>query len=374
MDRHIYWIWLRQALQGNVKMMYALYSVIADVEQIFRADRHQYKAWGIPDTYIKDLSDKDLTAAYNILGQCHHFDIEVVSIEDELYPASLRDIALPPCLLFYQGNLKKCLDSPILTLIGTRYSTATGEAIASDFAYELSSAGFTVCCGVAEGIEAAVQQSVLRADGRCLLLLPCGMLVVNKRVKYLIKDVVVNGAVISEWLPHERVERDSYHIRNRLLGALSDGVLALQTPKKSGVLMTVNYALQQGRDVFSIPGGLRDPSYAGNNQLLREGAIPAIESADIIGFYKPKWKEALCSLSEQDPQFERFVQSVSQKTSFDSEMEQLIYSVLDNEGQTVDEIVMKTDLHPQQVLCQLSLMEVKGWICSIPGGKYKLNS
>lgn len=372
MNRYLYWIWLRLAFQGNVKMMYALYSVVEDVEKIFRADKKQYVEWGVPATYLAALVDKDLTSAYNILGQCERFNIGILSIEDEQYPENLRQIALPPCLLFYQGDFLKCLKTPMLTVVGTRYATASGEAIAGDFATGLALSGFTVVCGVAQGIEEAIHKAVLSADGKCILLLPCGILSAPKRVRYLMKDVVTHGAVLSEWLPGEKSPYDAYKIRNRLLSALTPGTLILQSPRKSGSQITANYALSQGKDVFTIPGGLLDPSFAGNNILLRDGAIPVLEAMDIVNYYKPKYEDQLADIVIEDDSYEKYVQSISQKLEFENKEQQIVYSVMTNEGNTIDEIVLKSELATHVVLSQLTMMELNGWIKAIPGGKYKI--
>ncbi len=371
MNRHLYWIWLRLALEGNIKMMYALYSVAGDIETVFQSDKKQYTDWGVPQNYLSALENKDLTSAYNILGQCERFDIGILSIDEEQYPEDLRRIALPPCMLFYRGKFLECLKTPMLTVVGTRYSTTSGEAITADFGRNLSLAGFTIVCGVAQGNEEALYKSVIAADGRCVLLLPCGILSVSPRVKYLFKDVVTNGAVVSEWLPGEKGQRDAYKIRNRLLSAFTPGTLILQSPRRSGTQMTANYALSQGKDVFSIPGGLLDPTFAGNNLLLRDGAIPVIEAMDIVEYYKPKYKDELFDIVVEDDGFEKYVQSISQN-EFESQEQQIVYGAMTHEGNTIDEIVAKSDLATHIVLSQLTLMEINGWIEAIPGGKYKI--
>lgn len=371
MSRHIYWIWLRMALGGNIKVMYALYIVAGDIHTLFRADRDQYTDWGVPASFIKALTDKDLTPAYNILGQCEKFGIGIIAIDDDDYPDSLRQIALPPCMLFYQGALFDNLNAPNLTVVGTRYCTAGGEAVATEFATGLSLSGFSLFCGVAEGIESALHRAIVQADGRNVLFLPCGHLAVSKRVKHLMLDVLPRGAVVSELLPHERAPYDAYQMRNRLLSAMSLGTLVLQAPAKSGVLITAGYALEQGRDVFVLPGSLRDPSYAGNNRLLRDGAMPIIEFNDIVEYYKPRFSNALRDIEIEDKEFESFVRSVSQSREFDSTEQQRVYSVISPVGVTIDEIVLSSGVPASRVLSELTIMEMKGWISPLPGGKYK---
>lgn len=371
MNRHIYWIWLRMALGGNIKLMYALYTVAGDIDTLFRADRDQYTDWGVPDSYIKPLTDKDLTAAYNILGQCDRFDIGMVAIDDDDYPNSLRQITLPPCILFYQGAFFENLDMPSLTVVGTRYCTASGEAVAAEFATGLSLSGFSLICGVAEGIESTLHRAIVQADGRNVLFLPCGHLAVSKRVKRLMADALPKGAVVSELLPYERTPYDAYQIRNRLLAGMSLGTLVLQAPAKSGVLITAGYALEQGKDVFVLPGSLRDPSYVGNNRLLRDGAMPVIEFADIVQYYKPRFGAALRDIEIEDKEFENFVRSVSQSREFDSIEQQRVYSVIPSQGVTIDDIVLSSGIPASRVLSELTIMEMKGWISPLPGGKYK---
>ncbi len=371
MNKYVYWIWLRLALKGDVKLMYALWKVAGSAENIYRADRSLLEHWGVSDRRQKDLLDKNLDKSNNIFGICQQFGLEILCIDDADYPEQLLQLAIPPCLLFYQGDLFACLQTPSLTVIGTRYSTATGEALASEFAHHLATAGFTLFCGVADGIEAMVHRAVVNADGRCVLLLPGGLLTVSKRVSSLIRDVLPHGAVISECLPNEKGGYDAYQVRNRLLSGFTAGTLILQAPHKSGAMMTAGYALEQGKDVFVLPGGLRDPSYAGNNELLREGATPVIDPADIVRFYLPSWKEHLQEVVIEDEAFESVVESVTESTQFDTAEEQLIFSKIPEEGITADELAQSTELPVHQVLSALTMMELKGWVAPQPGGKFK---
>ena len=371
MNKHLLWIWLRLALKSDIKMMYALYEVAGSVVDIFNADRKLLDEWGVSDRFRASLLDKRLTKAHNILGQCEQFDLSILCIEDEDYPVCLREIALPPCLLFYQGDLFSCINGPALTVIGTRHSTATGEALASEFAHHLAVAGFAIFCGVAEGIEAAVHKACISADGKCVLFLPGGLLTANKYVSRLIREVLPHGAVVSECFPTELGGRNAYQIRNRLLCAFTPGTLILQAPAKSGALMTASYALEQGKDVFVLPGGLKDPSFTGNNRLLRDGAIPSIAPEDIVEYYKPKWEDALQSVVIEDDVFEGYITTVTEGNQFDDEEEQIIFCAITPEGITSDEIAVKTGLPVQKILAKITLMEFKGWIAPLPGGKYK---
>ena len=372
MNRNLYWIWLRLVLQGNINHMYSVYTAIADIETVFRGSYDDYKKHSIPSDCISALLDKDLTAAYNIWGQCEKFGINILTIEDDAYPQNLREIAVPPCMLFYMGDLLSCLNTPLITVVGTRHSSASGDAIASKFGEDFANIGVTIVCGVAQGIDEAICKSVVKADGRCIMMLPCGILAVPDRVRYLMKNAVTHGAVVSEWLPHEPTTNDSYLIRNRLLSALSYGTLVLQSPKKSGAQMTANYALSQGKEVFSIPGGVLDPSFAGNNLLLQDGAVIVLEAMDVVNYYRRQFGDAISDIVIEDDEFEQFVRSVSQTVEFENEEQEIVYNSIEEAGSTIDEIVIKSDLQTHIVLSQLTLMEINGWVKSIPGGKYKI--
>ncbi|MBQ6946523.1 MAG: DNA-protecting protein DprA [Clostridia bacterium] len=371
MNRYIYWVWLRLQLDGDIKLMYALWKVAGSVERLYQADRVQLETWGVTPKHIKMLLDKSLRSAHNIFGLCEQFGFSLICIEDDDYPDSLRRLALPPCLLTYQGDLLSCLSGPSLTVIGTRYATASGEALAYDFANHLARAGFAIFCGVAEGIESAVHRATVGADGKCVLLLPYGMLTVGKRVSSLIREVLPYGAVVSEWLPEERGGYDNYQIRNRLLSGFTCGTVIVQAPHKSGAMMTAGYALEQGKDVFVLPGGLRDPSFAGNNELLRDGATPAIEPGDIVRFYQSVWKDELQAVVVEDDAFESVIQSVTEGVTFDDDVEKTVYSLISSDGITVDEIAQHTGIPAHKVLSSITIMELKGWIAPLPGGKYK---
>ncbi len=370
MNRYTYWIWLKKALKDDIKTLYALYKVFGSAEAVYCADRHKYWGIGLQEKYIPLLLDKDLTEAHNIFGQCERFGIELLCIEDDEYPDRLREIALPPCLLFYQGDLQ-CIDGPTLTVIGTRFTTVTGESVAAEISHGLSASGFTIVCGVADGIERVVHKAVVGSDGRCVLLLPCGILAVDRRVSHLIRDVLPTGLVLSEWLPADRQPRAAYQIRNRILSALSLGTLVIQAPHRSGAVMTAHYALEQNKDVFVVPGGVRDPSYLGSNELLREGAVPILEANDIVKFYKPKWKDNLQETVIEDTQFESYVQSISETPDFESDDEKYVFGLITPEGRFTDEIIAESGLPASKVLVLITMMEIKGWIEPLSGGKYR---
>lgn len=375
MDSHLLWIWLRLAVSSNAKMMYALYQTAGSIETLFRAEKQQLTDWGVPHQYLSALTDKELTPAYNILGLCQEFDFQMVCIDDDEYPDALRQIALPPCILFYEGSFLECVNNaPTITVVGTRYSTAAGEAVAGEFAGHIALAGITVICGVANGIDTAVRRAVVQSDGKCVLLLPCGLLQVRKNLHAIYRDVLPHGAIVTELLPNETAPRDAYQLRNRIMSGLSEATLVCQAPAKSGSLITANYALEQGKEVFVLPGGIKDPSYTGGNSLLRDGATPIIDPSDIVSLYRTRWNEKVQDVVIEDKEFETYACQITEHhtADFQNELQKKIYSVMSYEPMLGEEIAYKSETNISQVLAQLTLMQLNGWVTAVPGGKYKL--
>ena len=369
----VLWIWLRLVTEGNVRWMNALYETLGSVQDIYKTTDEEYIAMGVGEHIRRRLNNKDLKQAYDIFGICEKFGIGMVDITDAAYPELLRHITAPPCLLFYDGRFAEAFSHPTLTVIGTRHSTASGEASAAEFARGLAASGFTVVCGVADGIEQIIHRSVMEIDGRCVQVLPCGLLKAGKRVAHMIRDTVVHGAVVTECLPNEVRRFDAYPLRNRILSGLSHGTLVIQAPKKSGAIMTAGYAAEQGRDVFVLPGSVRDPSYSGNNALLVDGAHPVIAYDDLVDFYREKFPEDIREVDRRDETFETFLSSVTESAprEFENEEQQAIYSVLSDGAHFVEEVMRQTGLTAQQVFVELSRMEFYGWIEALPGGTFK---
>lgn len=374
MNRQVLWIWLRRALEGNSKIMYALYKVVGDIETIYNASSETYEAWGVPQRYRHALADKDTGRAYNIWGMCQKFGFSVVTIEEDIFPTMLRQISLPPCILFYEGNLSEMLKRPLLTMIGTRHATVSGLASAQEMACGLAGSGFGLVMGVAEGIEDTIQKAVLDVGGHAMLILPCGFQRVNRRVAGLIRNVVNNGVVLSELLPNETVDFGTYQLRNRLLAGISHGTFVVQAPKKSGAVMTAGFAAAEGRDVFVLPGNVRDPSFAGNNELLRDGAVPVIEYTDIVRYYQPKF-EGLTPADEQDPLFEKYADSITERANtFENKLQEKIYSLLSHRAMYPEELCEALGEPIQRIMSQISMMEFSDWVEAAPGGAVKLKS
>lgn len=209
--------------------------------------------------------------------------IKTIKLEDNLYPEKLRNIYDPPKLLYLLGN-EDLLNQRAIAIIGCRNCTQYGAENAYKFGYELATSNICVISGFARGIDSYAHQGALSAKGKTIAVLGAGLDVIyppeNTR---LYKEILINGgAIITEYQLGSRPEKYHFPERNRIISGLSDGVLVVEAKKKSGTMITVDYALDQGREVYAIPGNISSDSSYGTNELIKEGAIPVTNVNDIL--------------------------------------------------------------------------------------------
>jgi len=203
------------------------------------------------------------------------FKIKCIKITDNEYPEKLRHIYAPPQCLYVIGN-ESILSKKGIAIIGCRNCTQYGAKNAYKFSYEISKLGINVISGMARGIDTYSHKGAIMAGGNTIAVLGCGLDVIYpKENRELYKNIIVNGgAVISEFPLGTPPLKHHFPIRNRIISGLSDGVLVIEATKRSGTLITVNHALEQGKDIYALPGNIDSENSSGTNDLIKEGAIP----------------------------------------------------------------------------------------------------
>jgi DNA processing protein len=223
-------------------------------------------------------------AALNLSAEMQRLDalrIRPLTWEDEEYPPLLRKISDPPFVLYRRGAPSE-RDQVALTIVGTRRATPYGKAAAHQLAGELAARGVTIISGLAHGVDAAAHHGALVAGGRSLAVLPCGLdLVYPPDHARLADRIAERGALFSELPLGEPAERSHYVPRNRILSGLSLGVLVVEAGDKSGALITADAALDQGREVFAVPGNTNVPQSMGTNRLIQSGAKMVMSADDV---------------------------------------------------------------------------------------------
>lgn len=209
--------------------------------------------------------------------------MKIIKEDDEIYPKKLKQIYDRPTKLYVEGNLE-ILNSRSIAIIGARNCSRYGANIAYKFGYELAKRGITVISGLARGIDAYSHWGAVKAKGKTIAVLGSGLNnIYPKENIILVKEIIKNGgAIITEYEQNATPEKMHFPARNRIISALSDGILVVEARKRSGTLITVDFGIEHGKDIFCIPGNINsDYSYT-TNELIKQGAIPVTRIEDII--------------------------------------------------------------------------------------------
>lgn len=255
-------------------------------ENAFNEIIHASRDKGIANTVNKAeklLSDSP-GIADDIVVYCRNNDITIVTIFDEEYPIKLKNISTPPVLLYCKGDVNVLKSKHTVAMIGARKATKYSAEVAKYFSASLSQRGITVVSGFAKGIDSISHEAAITSGGKTIVVLACGTdYDYPSGSEIFKKQICENGVVISEYPPLDKPDRASFKVRNRIISGLSDGVLVVQAGEKSGSLNTVSHALEQGRDVYVIPpSDILGSTYAGQTEILREGAVPVYSPDDIV--------------------------------------------------------------------------------------------
>jgi DNA processing protein len=268
---------------------------------------------------------------------------------DDGYPSLLREVALPPAILYVRGALTRA-DDWALAIVGTRRATGYGKQVTDRLAGELARQGITIVSGLARGIDTHAHTAALEAGGRTIAVLGCGPdLVYPPENAKLAARILESGAVVTEFAPGTQPEAGNFPARNRLISGLALGVLVTEAPQGSGALITTRFAAEQGRDVFAVPGNITSRSSAGSNRLIQDGAKLVTEVADITTELNLHLVPEQRELREALPENEGEAQLLSRMEAA-------------GEPLHIDELCRATGLPVAQISGTLVMMELKGLV------------
>ena len=423
-----YWIWLTTRKRLTLRGQQLALSYFGTPEEIYRARQSDIgQVQGLTDKEVAALGQKDLDGAKTILEMCSDQGIRVITSLDTAYPQRLLAIDVPPLVLYYRGKFMPFDELPVVTVVGSRKASAYGLAVARRMGNQIGACGGVVVSGAAKGIDSQALEGALEAGGMVAAVLGNGLDIVYPRESEAVYQAVASrGCLISEYPPGTPPMARTFPQRNRIMSGLALGVLVVEAAKQSGSLITAGLALEQGRDVFAVPGNIGIASSAGSNQLLQEGAMLVTDGWDIMREYMPRYPEHIHELrgtpplelrQSAQPRQEPFLKVASpveapkqQKKSrnplkfvkmaknpepngengIDNEPkrnyidlqeklsaltadEKTIATALIPGEQQVDDIVAKTGLPVARVLACLTLLEVKGYVTQEPGKRFTLN-
>lgn len=285
----VYWIWLTNALGYNTPKLKKIYEMYSDVEEFYIKGEKEWRYCGIfTDKELTALNKSTLENAKEIISKSINLGHYIITFEDNEYPQCLYNIYSPPAVLYISGELPDIDNRLSIAIVGTRKPKEYGLKHSYNIAYNLAKAGVTIVSGGALGVDCASHRGALNAQGVTLCVLGCGIntdyLPDNAQMR---ANITFKGALISEYPPDTPPLAYHFPARNRIISALSDGVLIVEAGEKSGSLITANLALEQGKELFALMGAADSKYDLGSNKLIKDGcAIPVTEFKDILNSFE----------------------------------------------------------------------------------------
>ncbi len=375
-----FWVWLTLATGVNNpkhKRIYETYDSIAD---FYNGGVYEWRLCGIfSPKDIDSLENTRLSQADEVIAKCKNLGHDVICIDDPEYPLKLKDIYAPPCVLYVWGKLPNIDDRLSIAMVGTRNATQYGVMASHTLSASLSKLGVVIVSGGALGIDSASHTGTLEAGGTTICVLGCGIdhryLMSNASMR---RNIASTGAVISEYPPGTQSYPSNFPVRNRIISGLSDGVIVVEADAKSGSLITVNHALEQGREVFAVMGNINSRYSTGTNKMIKDGATPVTSYMDVIEAY-PNYQITSDEDKKTEPEYsgrnnsEINKEPVLHREDLDlSDTVNLVYRCIGNEPVHIDQIVIKTGLPVSKVLQSLTELEILALISCQQGRLYKL--
>lgn len=306
----------------------------------------------VVDVLLRTRSELDVASLYQ---RTTRDDVRITCWLDDDYPALLREVGAPPPLLYYRGQLVET-DSAAVAIVGTRKVTAYGREMAYRIAYDLAQAGVTIVSGLALGVDGIAHRAALEAGGRTIAVLGSGADVIYPgRHRDLARKIEEQGAVLTEYPLGTQPDRFNFPPRNRIISGLSRGVVVVEAPERSGALITVDFAAEQGRDAFAVPGPVHAPASAGCHRILREGATLVRSAEDVL--------EDLHIRPINHDDSEGDVVNLSTE-------ERRLLSVLTSQPQHIDDIAAQLGKTVGDVSGELMMLELQGSVHSDGSGYY----
>ena len=312
--------------------------------------------------------DKFLETEYNLMRK--HI-VDVITLWDEAYPDSLKEIADAPLVLYVKGSLE-IQEALSIAIVGSRKASFYGSSVAQKFGGQFADLGFTLVSGMARGIDTAVHHGVLNAKGKTIAVLGCGLKhVYPAENKKLLESIVQSGAVLSEFPMQMEPLAYNFPRRNRLISGLSLGVIVVEAAQRSGALITADFALEQGREVFAIPGRIDQASAYGTNNLIKQGAklITCVE--DVLEDLQPRLLDHLHKDNDlKSDKVKKRAQSLSPRLDVKklnlSKEEEAILGKIHDRPVHIDELTRSCQ-ETIPVMSVLLQLELKKLIKQLPG-------
>lgn len=400
MNDTVYWIWLSEALGQGEKTLELVSYYNWNAKEIYEASIKDIFSLGIYTLQkVKKFKAYPLKNAEKSFEDAVNAGMKIITAQSELFPDSLRKIDTAPLVLYVYGDVSVLKNELSISMVGAREASDYGCAVAKALSSALAGKGFTIISGGARGIDSESHFGAMEEGGKTVCVLGCG-LDTNylAELKPMRDKIAENGAVISEFPPKSPASRITFPIRNRIISALSLGTIVVEAGERSGSLITARLALEQGKDVFAVPGDLVHSSFLGTNKLIRDGAIAVFSPNDILEEYYSEYYDKIVDKTRfPDDEIIRRAQRYLSKPKTEAkekipvnddkekretvkreapdyltEGAKKIYAVLTNEPTHVDFLSEQSGLNVSQTLSALTELEVYSLALSLSGRRYTI--
>jgi len=356
MDDKRYWIGFNLIKGIGAVRMQALIQHFGDLEVAWKAAPADLAEAGLGAKVIERvLQAREEVDLRKLWEKIESQGIKILTWQDEAYPGRLKEIDQPPPVLYIRGEYLPD-DLFAVAIVGTRRVTAYGRQITEEISSFLAANGITVISGLARGVDAIAHQSTLKAGGRTIAVLGCGVdKIYPPEHRGLAEQMMERGAIISDYALGTPPDASNFPPRNRIISGLSLAVVVVEAGETSGALITAEFAAEQGREVFAVPGSILAPQSKGTNKLIQKGALPLLSMDDLMQALD------LTRVGEQ---------KAARKVIPADETEARLMNVLGSEPLHVDEIRNQAELPIEKVSATLALMELKGMVRQVGGMNY----
>ena len=358
--QELLWIWLASMDGMTSPDFYNLLEQYGDVETLYlNAEANDPRMACVGEELRnKIIENRHKDYAYRILDEAHKYQSHIITRISKEYPYLLSQIPDPPLLLYVRGAETIEYEKTV-GIVGTRRCTQIGKDCAHYIASNLSRNGVCIVSGLARGIDSAAHRGALKGKTPTLAVMANGIDMVYPRENASLADEIIDhgGALITEYKPGTSPHSGNFPVRNRIISGLANGVVVVEAPQKSGAMITVTHAQEQGREVFVAPGSIMEENNRGSNQLLCEGAILLTDYGTILDEYG--WE---CYDHEKK----------EEKIKIDEEYK-AVYDIIQKGERSFDELAALFELSAQQLSSVLTMMELKGLIRQLPGKIFCIN-
>ena len=380
-----YWVWLAECRGLSNQTRLALLRHFGSPEDVYYADAGELSlAEGMTRPQLAALEEHGLDKAEQVLADCQRLGLRILTVQDAEYPGRLQNIYDPPCLLYVRGRLPAFDEEAAVAVVGTRNCTPYGISCAEKLGYGLTRGGAVVVSGLARGIDAAASRGALRAGGVTVGVVGNGLDVPYPyENRYLYEDIAAAGVLLSEYPPGTQPARSHFPARNRILSGLSVATLVVEAPEKSGALITAETAMEQGREVFAIPGPIDAPASMGCNRLIQDGAGLVADPWDILRGFVERFPDklrqegaaerpaALGYQARQKPEAKNVPPVLDPvKSGLTDDQIALLRTMDSEEPMLVDELIEATAIPTRRVLSALTLLEMEQLVTQHSGKRY----